>query len=173
MSMKVSNWDLRPSRTLGFRRLEQSETTARLALEHPKTVEAVAITPDSIKFNPQPIELDTWQEVLELAPQYQQPPKKVSPFHYLIGDNPHMVQTVGGGMFPVPDRPNQPITVMESLSLYDAAEQAAIQSRAKAETEKPGRWAGSTIAEVIFAGIAAVCAGVVAVALVPRLLERF
>ena len=170
--MKVSNYDLRPSRTLGFRRMEQSEQTARLALEHPKTEEAVAITKDSIKFNPLPARLDTWEQLEVLAPPYHQPHKPVSPFHYLYGDNPHLIVTVGGGMFPIPDRPRGGLTIREALELRDKAEQAAIQSRAKAATEKDGL-AASTVAELIFAGIAAVSAIVVVVVLLPKILERF
>ncbi len=170
--MKVSNYNLHPSRTLGFRRLSQSETTARLALEHPKTAEAIVITRDSIKFNPLPTRLETWDELERLAPPYNQPHKPVSTFHWLYGDNPHMIQTVGGGMFPIPDHPDGGLGIHEAIDLYDAAEQAALQSRAKAATEKDG-WAASTFAEMVFAGIAAVSTIIVAVVLLPKILESF
>ncbi len=171
--MKVSNWDLRPNRTFALRKMSQDGGTAMMALEHPKTKEAVAVTRGSIKFNPDPIPLTSWEALTQLPPPYATGPKRVSSWAWLTGDNPFQMITVGGGMIPVPDRPATQVPYQTALNIYDEGEQAALQFRAVAKARASGGWAVSTVVQLVLAGVSAIAALVVAFGLLPTIIERF
>lgn len=168
--MKVNNLDLQPNRTFRFRKLELDDRTAMRALVHQKTEEAILVTESAVKYHPATIELDTWQQLLDLADLEEETPKTVSPWAWITGDNPFLVVTSAGNPFPFGEGPENQVDYDEALRLYTEATQAALHSRGIAAAISQSF--GLAI-QGIMAGICVVGAIITAAVLIPKILETW
>ena len=174
--MKVTVLDLLPHHSFRFRKMEVDSPTAMKALSYKKTGEAVLIRKQEIRYNPEPITLNSqdglsaWQQLLALPDPLSVSPKSVSQWAFFTGDNPFLQITCAGSILPMPLVSGERVPYLEVLEQYSEIDQGAEHSHGAVAVL---RQASAMTTQVILAGACALLAIVAAVAMLPTIMERF
>ncbi len=168
--MKVTNVHLLPNHTFAIRQLDLEESSAARAFVHKPSQEAILVRDKAQQFNPQPIVLHSWDELVALADPEYVVPKKVGRFAFFSGDNPFLMMTSAGAILPMPTSPDEIVPHAVVHRQWTAVKQASFSAKG------PGAKAHQSVSvatQVIFAGIAALGAIAAFLSMLPRILERF
>ncbi len=150
--MKVTNIHLLPNHTFEIRKLDLEESSAARAFVHKSSQEAILVRDKAQQFNPQPITLHSWDDLVALTDPEYVVPKEVGRFAYFSGDNPFLMMTSAGSILPIPTKPDVVVPHAEVHRQWTAVKQASFSAKG------PGAKAQQSVSvatQVIFAGIAA------------------